>query len=438
MLLIKERLNMKRRIALLLLVVSFALVGCTKDVNDYDLTIVDDTVTYTGRYTGTIEDGKPVGSGKYVVKIDDTKNWVYEGGFAEGKFSGEATVDSYPCTVKIGIYNDAGIYSGPVLDTLPEGEGKFVSDLGWTYEGSFSKGAISGNGKMTDYPLELQYEDKTGEGKYNGAVVDGMPDGDGEFSVVSSDINLSYSGSWTAGEISGEGTLKTDVYTIDFKDVKRTGEYEGEVNGGRAEGTGKYSAVNDSGIQYTYEGEFSKGTFNGIGSLDYDDDDVTYYKGHFTDGVQTPTKSELLVYFGTIKDFMSYSVKDASIKFIDNNDALFMVDDAEKLEGRVNEDIILNELYKTPGEHCDEIIKFKTKKIIQIRQETVFDSVITWFIVEDTDGNRVFVLCSGELPEVNKNDKVLVYGVPINMCTYQNSFNGSVSAFVIYGSYVAK
>ncbi|WP_026522350.1 hypothetical protein [Butyrivibrio sp. VCB2001] len=429
---------MKKIGALLLLLVPLVLAGCTKEVTDYDLTIVDDTITYTGKYTGTLEDGNAVGEAKYVVKIDDTSNWVYQGTFVDGKISGEGSVDKYPCTIRIGIHNNSGVYSGKVTDARPNGEGTFVAEDGWSYTGTFANGTVEGDGKITDYPYDLSYESKVAKGKYTGDMVNGIPSGTGQFSAETTDINIDYSGTWTDGDISGEGELKTNVYTIDFKEVSRTGQYEGSVIDGRASGTGKFTATNDSGITYTYEGDFDKGTYNGYGVVTYDSDEVTNYRGHMTNGECTPTKSELLVYLGTVKDFMSYSVNDASIKFIDEHDNLFMVENEEALEGKINEDIILNELYKTPGEHSDEIITFKTKKIIQIRQETVFDSVVTWFIVEDTDGNRVFVLCPGELPDVNKNDKVTVYGVPINMCSYQNSFNGTVSAFVIYGSHVKK
>ena len=92
---------MKKIGALLLLLVPLVLAGCTKEVTDYDLTIVDDTITYTGKYTGTLEDGNAVGEAKYVVKIDDTSNWVYQGTFVDGKISGGGSVDKYPCTIRI-------------------------------------------------------------------------------------------------------------------------------------------------------------------------------------------------------------------------------------------------------------------------------------------------------------------------------------------------
>ncbi len=41
------------------------LTGCTQEVVEQDLTIIADTNTYNGLYTGALEDGKPTGQGKY-------------------------------------------------------------------------------------------------------------------------------------------------------------------------------------------------------------------------------------------------------------------------------------------------------------------------------------------------------------------------------------
>jgi hypothetical protein len=199
-----------------------------------------------------------------------------------------------------------------------------------------------------------------------------------------------------------------------------------------------FTATNSNGDKYTYTGEFLNGTFDGIGTIDFESDDITDFTGHFTKGENTPTQSELLKYIGTVKDFVSYGVSDTSVKFIDAHNDLFMAESEDALEAFINSEVTLNELYKTPNEHNDEIIKVSTKKIIQIRQEDIYKNTITWFIVEDTSGNRMFVICNGKLPEVNKNDKVTVYGLPIDLCSYKNSFNGSVSAFVIYGAVVKK
>lgn len=47
--------------------------------------------------------------------------------------------------------------------------------------------------------------------------------------------------------------------------------------------------------------------------------------------------------------------------------------------------------------------------------------------------------CSnGELPDVYKNDQVRLYGLPIDVGGYRNSYNGFTNAYVIFGCYVIK
>ncbi|WP_022765316.1 hypothetical protein [Butyrivibrio sp. XPD2006] len=415
------------------------LSGCSQEVTDHNISITIDTNTYDGLYTGMLSDGKPSGQAKFVVKIDDTSNWVYSGGFSDGVFSGEGTVEMYPCKVKIGVQNDEGIYSGEVNGGIINGKGTYSSALGWSYVGDFKDGAIKGEGEVKAFPFKLSYENKTVEGNYEGAVIDGIPNGKGNFEGEVESTKIRYEGEWTDGALSGEGSLKSSSYTVPFADgAERTGEYEGTTFDGRADGDGIFTATNTNGDKYTYTGEFKEGTFEGIGTIDFENEDITDYTGHFAKGMNTPTKSELIVYLGTIKSFIEYDVIDDSVKFIDTHEKLFMADNPESLEPFINTEITLNELYKTPHEYSDEIFTVSTKNITQIRQEDLFDKTITWFITDDKNYNRIFVVCDGKLPEVNKNDKVKVYGLPIGIGSYKNAFNSVMNAYVIYGCYVSK
>ena len=226
--------------------VSIIVTGCSRDVSEYELSIVDGTNTYTGLYTGTLKSKKPTGEAKFVVKIDDNSNWVYNGAFSEGVFSGEGTVENYPCEIKLGDQTDAGTYSGAFNAGVISGTGTYKSALGWSYEGNFENGAIIGNGTVRAFPYKVAYEKTTLDGTYEGAVSDGVPNGNGKYDGKSNDISVNYEGEWKEGNFSGEGKIKSNSYTATLGGgVIRTGEYEGATLDGKASGEGIFKATTD-------------------------------------------------------------------------------------------------------------------------------------------------------------------------------------------------
>lgn len=426
----------------LIIVVLFLsiLTGCTREVTDEEIVVFFQDKEVMGSYTGVLTDGAATGEGTFVV-AKENGNWTYTGNFENNEIKGNGILSNYEYETCISNETINVLYNGKSIDGIPNGEGKIEGSLKqktFMYDGEINNGDVSGKGIISNYPYEMSYENIKMNGIYSGDVLNGVPDGKGKFSFNGDEIKFEYEGTWKEGKLSGEGQLITDHYTIEFADVVRTGKYEGSVKDGRAFGEGVYTAVNDDGNEYVYTGMFENGTFNGYGERIFTDKSLNFAetKGTYTNGEFTPTKSELLAYIGGVPDFINYYVAEESLKFIDEHENLFMAEDKKMLNDFHKNEITMNELYKKPTEYLDTIVSVSKCKVIQIREEEFSNHTITWFICNDSNNNNVFVLADSELPKVNKNSRVRVYGLPIGLASYKNGFGAETTAYVIFASFV--
>lgn len=117
----------------------------------------------------------------------------------------------------------SGVYSGDVIDSVPNGIGKFefVGDdgLGYIYNGEFKDGVIAGQGILID---------ENGK-KYEGAFVNGELSGQG---IVSNSAGkVIESGKFVNGKLNGFGTMFDDdgntIYEGNFiDDIPLMNEYQ--------------------------------------------------------------------------------------------------------------------------------------------------------------------------------------------------------------------
>ena len=138
---------MKKLIFLLSLFILVLFSGCTKNVTDYDLTVEFQDEYITGKYTGILIDDVASGTATFTYNSDD-KYLNYKGGFKNGQFSGEGTLETN-FFKPIG-YN-IGEYKGDVIDGIPKGHGTFTSTNNenetYTYTGAWDYGMFNGYGK---------------------------------------------------------------------------------------------------------------------------------------------------------------------------------------------------------------------------------------------------------------------------------------------------
>ncbi len=218
-----------------------------------------------GIYTGYLINNIPNGSGEHVVE----NSIRYVGVFSNGKYDGLGKIE----------YSDGSYYEGMFKNNQLNGEGVLYCANGDIINGTFTNGQPGG---FCDY----EYSDgnlfsgtminglKHGEGtfqwlngdKYVGSFVDDKRDGYGVLTYANGD---SYTGNWSQGFCSGYG-----VYV--WKDGKK---YEGKFEN---------SIMNDTECKITYPdgsiyiGEISDGLQNGNGTLTYSNGDIA--KGSFSSG----------------------------------------------------------------------------------------------------------------------------------------------------------
>ena len=148
---------------------------------------------------------------------------------------------------------DGGRYYGALVDGMRQGQGRVEWDSGVRYEGSFANGIFDGRGKLTG-PTE------------------------------------EYEGEFKAGRYTGQGELK-------YQDGRK---YQGEFAQGQFQGSGLYTAPDGQ----VYEGSFDKNIFTGTGT--YKRPDGIEHRGQFANwrphGVGVYTDASGNVYEGTFTE----------------------------------------------------------------------------------------------------------------------------------------
>lgn len=118
--------------------------------------------------------------------------------------------------------------------------------------------------------MTLIYQKQTLHGKFRGTLKNGTPNGDGVFSFHDNGKTFYYKGGFQDGSLCGKGHLKTNLLTIKFRNVLRSGSFEGDVIDCIPNGQGTFTAKNSDGESYTYTGHWKDGMWNGQGTLNVD------------------------------------------------------------------------------------------------------------------------------------------------------------------------
>ena len=177
---------------------------------------------------------------------------IYVGDVVSGKLTGTATQ-----------YDTEGelVYVGDFQDAVYSGSGALYVNGVLRYEGEFDKNLYSGEGRLYD---------ESGALIYQGAFDKGLRSGRG-MAYRSDTHTLLYYGDFVNDVWEGSGV----VYEEDGTTVR----YRGDFVGGLYEGEGSYY---EGGI-LVYMGQFSKGRFEGTGTL-YDENGNVTYQGEFSQG----------------------------------------------------------------------------------------------------------------------------------------------------------
>lgn len=200
-------------------------------------------------------------------------------------------------TIPILINNQPGLYTGPILNNLPHGEGIFRSDIGNVYAGNFDHGVRQGFGKLTTskstYIGEWYQDMRHGYGKYTSDAV--YWEGVWEFDNFRYGSALYPSGrqawgSWESGKLHGYGGMvcRQWSYVGSWVDGMRSGfgscvhadprlgTYTGDWLDDRRHGYGE-----SQDLYGHYIGGWDRGLYHGHGRLTTDSTLIAVWnRGH--------------------------------------------------------------------------------------------------------------------------------------------------------------
>lgn len=124
---------------ILIIMCSTFLMGCTREVEDIDLTLMLNNQEVSGTFTGTLVDKVASGDGTFKAPVDDGE-WIYTGMFENNAITGNGTLENYTYKLTIPNYFFDVEYSGECLDGLPNGEGIIqgeINGISFEYNGGF-------------------------------------------------------------------------------------------------------------------------------------------------------------------------------------------------------------------------------------------------------------------------------------------------------------
>ena len=339
---------------------------------------------------------------------------------------GPQEVSSMDCTVTILGHTFNGQYTGTIENKVPNGQGSFYfsdSKYNISYTGQWENGLPSGEGKLESLGMVTEIG--------NSAPRSDMPP------YYATDAHktpyLDYTGEWTEGNISGQGTIRTNLYTIKFyDDVIRTGEYMGETLNGLADGNGIYAAKNDSGIQYTYSGEWKSGLFNGYGEQKYDADNYYTRIGTFTNGKFTPTPLDFFITKGTIPN-ETYTISEKAKSFLLNHPDIFLNNEIGDETIEYEEKFKYTTYAKSPENYGSKLLTLSNLKVVQIFEDQNWDKDTTFIIATDGSGNVYSINMYGKLDGIYENSRIKITVLPLDYFTYPNVSGTSIWAIACAG-----
>lgn len=396
----------------ILFLLCLLLCGCgQKDAETVEIDGV------TGIYEGSEAEGLPEGEGTFTAG----DGWTYEGSFSAGSFAA-GRVSSYP------MPDWEGSYTGEVTALVPEGQGELRWE-GGSFTGSFEAG-LPHTGEAENLPCSVYFGEACTEGLYTGPVSAALPQGEGSFSAEGG-RNISYTGGFEEGRAAGEGSLTDDGFLLEGQ----RGRYEGSVLDGIPQGEGSFSGRSTENIDFCYTGQWEAGLFHGEGELIYDSELYYERRGRFSQGAFDPEPFELLAALGSREPY--FSLNDAQKAYISEYPEL--LDTGRSVPHYMEADYrFLREnnfnyanYVEDPSLHDECWMLFYNYIILQSRTVDIFgpDNSCTVILACNTVYKEpaVFYLFGdcGNLAELRY---VTAYGIPMGMTHYTSATGEKIEA----------
>jgi hypothetical protein len=242
--------------------------------------VSDDTVLINGKPYGPTKLNLELTPGSYVVEVAK-----------QGFQSWKANIDVRRGTVQtvnatLEKFTKVAYANGVWNNDIKTGEGHYIKEGKFEYNGSFVNGEFHGNGSIR-YANGMKYQGQWFEGKmqgkgtltttegdtYIGELSDNKFNGEGTLTKATGDI---YTGFWIDGVLNGQGSLTTKqglLYVGGFADnlfhgngsltYPDGGHYEGSFSNGMFHGKGVETYSNGK----KYVGQFIDGLYHGNGEI---------------------------------------------------------------------------------------------------------------------------------------------------------------------------
>lgn len=344
---------------------------------------------------------------------------------------GPKEVTDLQYTTTVGSEEYIGLFTGTVIDKIPNGDGKFVfsdSSISIAYSGRWENGVLVGVGNLEYDGFVFEYNGDGYVGSYSGEAVNGIPNGNGTVDLKSNNSYLKYSGHWENGEISGKGYLESDRYVVRFLDgVELIGEYKGDILDGLASGFGIYATVNSDGIGYTYTGEWENGLYNGTGKIEFEEPYTTIFEGNYLNGLFSPTPLQFFVALGTYKD-EEYEITKNATSFLGKYPEVFNNNTIEGTDIEFEENFKYEAFAKNPEKFGEKLIKIPKLSVVQIFEYSDWGYDYTFCIAQDSSYNVYYIYMLGYADDIYEGSRMTLTALPLDYFTYPNTAGNKIWA----------
>jgi hypothetical protein len=300
------------------------LTGCTKNVNGENLSVTIGNSQVTGSFTGTLDSGKATGEGKITSSNSDGSSW--------------------------------------------------------SYEGTWDKSTASGKGKLTSKQITIQIDNNDSKGL-----------------------------------------------------VDRTGVYTGEVLNGLPNGQGQFTSSNSAGDKYTYTGAWAQGRWDGQAKIVYENSKYAIQSGTFTKGAYTPTSQDIIISLGTAKD-VSYTVLSAASDFLKAHPELFPAKDTAAVKDYIDSAFDIRSFEKTPANYGNKLAMLNNLTVSQTWENSYAGKKYTILNLIDKNYNNYWCFYLDTCRYL-KGDSVNASALPVAMSSYKNVGGGTTIVHVFVISY---
>ena len=384
----------------------------------------------TALFTGTLSDGVYNG-------VLTGSGWRFEGTFRRGGLL-DGTGEGISCHAALFGRVEDGTYTGALVSGIPDGEGVFTLSSGAAFTGEFSGGA-AGRGEAVLLPWALTRGESRCEGVYSGAMGPSGPDGSGCFDGKNAALQrFVWDGGWTGGAPSGSGTLTDDGYVTVVEGRETAGEYTGEGSAAIPEGEGVFTAADENGVPFTYTGEWAAGLMDGAGTLAYDAEALYTRTGTFTAGRFAPSRLETLVSLGTCEP--KFSLSDSQTEFLENTPDLWEREDHQDFFQSVYRSIARKNVTVaqcfSDGSYRDDPfwIEVYGMRIITARTGALIPGGADMTFIFAADRNYAYpcvVLVPGTVDRLRQGNSFHIYAMPIAVSPYVNTLGEERQCLVL-------